>query len=126
MEPSVSCAMMSAGLAFQTEGFGFAASYWLNEAVDGGQEIDDGVEDAMLSVTADGDVVVPLDAEAFGFWLKAAFGTPTTTGAEAACSHEFQSGCWTLPSMAIEVTMTEVLRQLWTKLVVRNLYAGVQ
>ena len=35
------------------------------------------------AVTADGDVVVPLDAEAFGFWLKAAFGTPTSTGAEA-------------------------------------------
>jgi hypothetical protein len=35
------------------------------------------------AVTADGDVVVPLDAEAFGFWLKAAFGAPTTTGAEA-------------------------------------------
>jgi hypothetical protein len=35
------------------------------------------------AVTADGDVVVPLDAEAFGFWLKAAFGAPTTTGVEA-------------------------------------------
>jgi hypothetical protein len=35
------------------------------------------------AVTADGDVVVPLDAEAFGFWLKAAFGAPTTTGAGA-------------------------------------------
>jgi hypothetical protein len=32
------------------------------------------------AVTADGDVVVPIDAEAFGFWLKAAFGAPTTTG----------------------------------------------
>ncbi len=29
------------------------------------------------AVTADGDVVVPLDAEAFGFWLKAAFGSVT-------------------------------------------------
>jgi len=38
-------------------------------------------------VTADGDVVVPLDAEAFGFWLKAAFGAPTTTGAEAPYTH---------------------------------------
>ena len=28
------------------------------------------------AVTADGDVVVPIDAEAFGFWLKAAFGAP--------------------------------------------------
>jgi hypothetical protein len=33
------------------------------------------------AVTADGDVVVPIDAEAFGFWLKAAFGEPVTTGA---------------------------------------------
>ena len=43
------------------------------------------------AVTADGDVVVPLDDEAFGFWLKAAFGAPTTTGVEAPYSHEFQS-----------------------------------
>ena len=33
------------------------------------------------AVTADGDVVVPIDAEAFGFWLKAAFGEPTTSPA---------------------------------------------
>jgi hypothetical protein len=62
------------------------------------------------AVTADGDVVVPLDAEAFGFWLKAAFGAPTTTGAEAPYSHEFQSGAWTLPSMSIETGMPEVPR----------------
>jgi hypothetical protein len=62
------------------------------------------------AVTADGDVVVPLDAEAFGFWLKAAFGAPTTTGVEAPYSHEFQSGSWTLPSMSIETGMPEVPR----------------
>ena len=62
------------------------------------------------AVTVDGDVVVPLDAEAFGFWLKAAFGTPTTTGAVAPYSHEFQSGSWTLPSMSIETGMPEVPR----------------
>ena len=28
------------------------------------------------AVTADGDVVVPLDVENFGLWLKAAFGLP--------------------------------------------------
>jgi hypothetical protein len=44
------------------------------------------------AVTADGNVVVPLDAEAFGFWLKAAFGTPTTTGEEAPYSHEASPG----------------------------------
>jgi hypothetical protein len=62
------------------------------------------------AVTADGDVVVPLDAEAFGFWLKAAFGEPVTTGAEAPYSHEFRSGSWTLPSMSIETAMPEVPR----------------
>ncbi len=63
------------------------------------------------AVTADGDVVVPLDAEAFGFWLKAAFGAPTTTGtAPGPFSHAFQSGAWTLPSMSIETGMPEVPR----------------
>lgn len=53
------------------------------------------------AVTSDGDVVVPIDAQAFGFWLKAAFGNPTTTGAEAPYTHLFQSGAWALPSMSI-------------------------
>ncbi|MEI4263413.1 phage tail tube protein [Roseovarius sp. D0-M9] len=61
------------------------------------------------AVTADGDVVVPLDAEAFGFWLKAAFGDPDTTGT-GPWTHEFQSGAWTLPSMSIETGMPEVPR----------------
>ncbi len=61
------------------------------------------------AVTADGDVVVPLDAEAFGFWLKATFGEPTTTGT-GPYTHEFQSGAWTLPSMSIETAMPEVPR----------------
>jgi len=63
------------------------------------------------AVTADGDVVVPIDAEAFGFWLKAAFGAPVTTGtAPGPFTHTFQSGSWTLPSMAIETAMPEVPR----------------
>ena len=62
------------------------------------------------AVTADGDVVIPIDAEAFGFWLKAAFGAPTTTGAEAPYSHEFRSGNWSLPSLSIETSMPEVPR----------------
>ena len=51
------------------------------------------------AVTADGDVVVPIDVENFGLWLKAAFGQPTTTGTTPK-THTFQSGNWTLPSMA--------------------------
>ena len=62
------------------------------------------------AVTADGDVVIPIDAEAFGFWLKAAFGTPTTTGTEAPYTHEFRSGNWALPSFSVETGMPEVPR----------------
>jgi hypothetical protein len=62
------------------------------------------------AVTADGDVIIPIDAEAFGFWLKAAFGSPVTTGSEAPYSHEFRSGSWDLPSFAIETAMPEVPR----------------
>ncbi|NEX48163.1 phage tail tube protein [Pseudotabrizicola algicola] len=63
------------------------------------------------ALTADGDVVVPLDAEAFGFWLKGAFGAPTTTGtAPGPFTHEYRSGGWVLPSIAIEVAMPEVPR----------------
>ncbi|PRX29005.1 hypothetical protein SAMN05216257_10486 [Meinhardsimonia xiamenensis] len=61
------------------------------------------------AVTADGDITVPLDAEAFGFWLKAAFGDPTTTGA-GPYTHEFRSGSWSLPSMSVEIGMPEVPR----------------
>ena len=63
------------------------------------------------ALTADGDVVVPIDANGFGFWLKGAFGAPTTTGtAPGPYTHEFRSGGWVLPSMAIEVAMPEVPR----------------
>jgi len=61
------------------------------------------------AVTADGEVVIPIDVEAFGYWLKAAFGQPTTTGTTPK-THTFQSGNWTLPSMAVEVAMPEVPR----------------
>jgi hypothetical protein len=58
------------------------------------------------AVTADGDVVIPIDAAAFCLWLKAAFGAPTTTGAEAPYSHEFRSGNWALPSFSVETIAT--------------------
>mgnify|MGYP007096685615 CR=1 FL=1 len=58
---------------------------------------------------ADGEVVIPIDVEAFGFWLKAAFGQPVTTGTTPK-THTFQSGNWTLPSLAIETAMPEVPR----------------
>lgn len=59
------------------------------------------------AITADGDIVVPLDLRAFGMWLKGAFGAPITTGA-GPYNHEFRSGSFTLPSLAIELGMPEV------------------
>ena len=56
---------------------------------------------------ADGEIVVPIDLRAWGVWLKAAFGAPTTTGT-GPYAHEFRSGDWTLPSLAIELGMPEV------------------
>ena len=61
------------------------------------------------AVTADGEVVIPIDVEALGYWLKAAFGQPTTSGTTPK-THTFQSGNWTLPSLSIETAMPEVPR----------------
>ena len=63
------------------------------------------------ALTADGEVTIPLDAHALGFWLKGAFGAPTTTdNGDGTYDHVFQSGGWTLPSMAIETGLPEVPR----------------
>lgn len=59
------------------------------------------------AVTADGDIVIPVDVDGIGFWLKAAFGAPTTTGTTPKV-HTFKSGGLTLPSMAIEIGTPEV------------------
>lgn len=61
------------------------------------------------AVTADGNIVIPIDAASIGFWLKAAFGAPTTAGTTAKI-HTFQSGSWNLPSFAIETGMPELPR----------------
>jgi hypothetical protein len=59
------------------------------------------------ALTADGDVRVPLDVRAVGYWLKGAFGAPVTSGA-GPYTHSFRSGGWTLPSFSVEVGMPEV------------------
>lgn len=59
------------------------------------------------AITSDGAVTIPLDAEALGFWLKATFGAPSTSGSDP-YTHVFTSGGWTLPSMAIEVGLPEI------------------
>ena len=59
-------------------------------------------------ISAGGDIVVPIDAESFGIWLKGAFGTPTTTEVTGVYTHVFESGSWNLPSLSIERAFPEV------------------
>ncbi|MGR3497112.1 phage tail tube protein [Citreimonas sp.] len=58
--------------------------------------------------TADGTVQIPLDLEAIGFWLKALLGAPDTTEDLGVYTHVFESGGWTLPTMALERQMPSV------------------
>jgi hypothetical protein len=60
------------------------------------------------AISNDGDITVPIDARFWGVWLKGAFGAPVTTEDTGVFTHEFQSGGWALPSMAIEIGMPEV------------------
>jgi len=94
-------------MPFATASLGADQPLQANELLGYGRDPLAPIKDA---VTADGDVVVPIDAQAFGFWLKAAFGAPTTTEATGVFTHVFTSGNWNLPSMSIEVGMPEVPR----------------
>jgi hypothetical protein len=60
------------------------------------------------AITSDGEINVPIDARFWGVWLKGAFGAPITTEDTGVYTHEFRSGGWALPSMAIEIGMPEV------------------
>lgn len=59
------------------------------------------------AITSDGDVVVPVDVTAIGYWLKGLLGSPTTSGTTTR-THTFASGGNVLPSMAIEIGNPEV------------------
>ena len=93
-------------MPFASSGLGAEQPLLESELLGYGRDPLDPIKDA---VTADGDIVIPIDAEAFGFWLKAAFGAPTTTGTTNK-THTYKSGNWSLPSMAIEVAMPEIPR----------------
>ncbi|MEG9884417.1 MAG: phage tail tube protein [Hyphomicrobiales bacterium] len=75
-----------------------------NDLIGGGR---DPSPPALDTVTADGDVVAPIDTHTFPLWLKSAFGPPTTTG-KGPYTHEFHSGAAKLPSLSIEVGLPEV------------------
>ncbi|AOF95553.1 phage tail tube protein [Sphingobium sp. RAC03] len=58
--------------------------------------------------TNDGDIVVPLDMEAIGFWLRGLLGAPVNGGTAGAYSHVFESGKSVLPSHSIEIGHPDV------------------
>lgn len=64
-------------------------------------------EPGIGNITVDGDVVVPVDLNAFGYWLKAAFGAPTTTGASAPYTHKFKPGM-TQPTILLEKSFVDI------------------
>ncbi len=60
--------------------------------------------DPMLDVvTNDGDLVVPVDTQAFGQWLKLLFGLPVTTADADLFVHVFKSGLPVIPSLSAEI-----------------------
>lgn len=60
-------------------------------------------------INVDGDMVVPVDMRNIGVWLKAIFGTPTTSETEdGAYSHVFESGKTSIPSYSLEIGLPEV------------------
>lgn len=59
------------------------------------------------AITADGNIVVPVDVENLGIWLKGAFGAAVTTGT-GPYVHTFNSGAASLPSLSIQKAMPAV------------------
>lgn len=91
-------------MPFATSNLGADQPLIESEILGQGRDPIDPIRDA---VTVDGSASVPVDQEAFGMWLKGAFGDPTTTGT-GPYTHRFDSGKWALPSMAIEVGHPQV------------------
>ncbi len=59
------------------------------------------------NVDVSGAIVVPVDEVAIGYWLKAMFGAPTTTGSADPYTHVFKPGL-TQPSLVLEQGFTDI------------------
>lgn len=58
-------------------------------------------------INVGGELAVPVDLRNIGIWLKAIFGTPTTTEDNEVYTHTFESGKVSLPSYTLEVGLPE-------------------
>lgn len=60
---------------------------------------------------ADGNLVVPVDTRAIGFWLRALFGAPASSGlVNGVYTHVFNAGAALLPSLSAQVALPDVPR----------------
>lgn len=66
-------------------------------------------------INADGDAVVPVDENYFGYWLTALLGDTVTTGVNPDFTHTWQSGAAALPSYGIELGHPDVPSFFWDK-----------
>lgn len=56
----------------------------------------------------DGDITVKMCARQIGVWLRAALGSPVTTGTGAERTHTFTSGSWDMPSFSLQIGHPDV------------------
>ncbi|WP_242095421.1 phage tail tube protein [Sphingomonas sp. CROZ-RG-20F-R02-07] len=72
----------------------------------------EGLDPTYDVITNDGDVVVPVDTRAIGFWLRQTFGPPVTSAGAGAQAgkfvHVFSSGASSIPSTSIEIGNPEM------------------
>lgn len=63
----------------------------------------EGLDPTYDVITNDGDITVPVDLRAIGFWLRQTFGAPVTAGPVAGkYTHTFSSGAPLVPSTSVE------------------------
>ncbi len=69
----------------------------------------EGLDPTYDVISADGDLVVPVNTKGIGFWLRQTFGAPVTSGPTTGLyTHTFASGGAVIPSSSIEVGNPEV------------------
>lgn len=93
-----------AQMPFASARFGATQDLIENELVGYGRDPLKPISDV---VNVEGEVVVPVDVEGIGYWLKALLGDATVTGA-GPYTHTWATGSYSLPSMALEFGMPEV------------------
>lgn len=87
-------------LSFKSSDLGAEQPLGYDPLLGQGRDAQDPYYDA---ITDDGELEIPLDLRATGFWLKALFGAPVSTdNGDGSHSHVFTSG-GALPSLALQV-----------------------